>query len=384
MAWETCVWCGKSFDTNSSAAMELGYGDWTCSRSCWENAFRAHGGEETCSYCGKTFDVWKGYSVDGQKCSEYDNIYATFCSKDCFLLKNGSNCPQCGTRIKLGEAYWVDPKYCSANCYEKSKLEKKKQEEQSSSSQSAQTTASQEKKTLFRCEYCGKDFDEGGNTDEKSGLRFCCIEHKAAFKRECAEEYEEACNQAEGLHQKRQQAVLDGSADCSLSDLIEIESWYHNPQIQYMISTKYKDERKYELSFEWAEKSAAQDWPNGMARLAWHYRYGHGCEKDESRSFCLATKAMEKDCASAFILLGGFYEDGIEVEKNDTTAFSWYKKAADKGYANGSFHVGRCFEKGIGVQKDIQEAIRWYGKAVEEGNDYAAKQKQWLEADLKK
>lgn len=388
MAWETCVWCGKGFNTDSSSAMELGMGDWACSRSCWENAFRAHGGKMECEYCGETFDVWNGYTSTGSQCSEYDNMNAAFCSKKCFELKNGFNCRQCGTRVRLGGGYIIGG-YCSRDCYQAAHPEKqaeaeKPQEKAAPASQPAQAAAPQEKKPVFRCQYCGKDFDEGGTIDEKSSLRFCCLGHKAAFKRECAEEYEEACSQVEGLHQMLQQEALDGSAEYTVSSLLEIEGWYHNPQIQYMISMKYRDEKKYELAFEWAKKSASQDWPNGMARLAWHYKLGKGCEKDAAKAISLARKAAEKDCVSAFVVLGGCYEEGTGVEKNAAMAFNWYKKAADKGYANGCYNVGRFFEDGIGVQKDIQEAILWYGKAAEKGVEYAAKQKQRLEAELKK
>ncbi len=357
MATEKCVICGHYFNTESEYACELGMGDWVCSPACWEAAMHDSLQIE-CEHCGRTFDVRTGYDKWGNKCKDYEDPNVIYCSRKCYEEANGYS----NTSAKAAPVPTSQPAY---------------------------PVIPQTPVNTYRCDYCGKDFNEGVVFDKESALTFCCIGHKAAFKRECPDEYEEACRKASADKEERltviQNTSVEDNEDASIEDLLELESRTHDPKVQYLLSSKFRDEKKdYDACFSWAEKSAAQNFADGKARLAWCYLHGKGCQKDMEKGFLLARQAAETGNPSACVVLGSCYENGTGVEQNKNSAFNYYKKAADQNYKSGFFNVASCYEKGFGTEKDLPKALSYYEKAADKGIELAKKEKERLEENKKK
>ena len=78
--------------------------------------------------------------------------------------------------------------------------------------------------------------------------------------------------------------------DLTLDELLAKEAETHDSHIQFLLCRYYENQKDYENSFFWAQKSAEQNDGDGMARLGAHYLNGWNCEKDHDKCFELAKK----------------------------------------------------------------------------------------------
>ncbi len=78
--------------------------------------------------------------------------------------------------------------------------------------------------------------------------------------------------------------------------------------------------------FEWAEKAAAQDDPDGIFELAFCFWFGVGCEKDES-------KGVEgfREAAAMEHVAGHWWFASCAFEEPDWRRYHWLKRAAVLG-----------------------------------------------------
>ena len=108
----------------------------------------------------------------------------------------------------------------------------------------------------------------------------------------------------------------------------EIEEWKS-------IAEELLLEGKDKEALKWYRMAANQGDADAQYRVAVHYAYGSG------------------------------------VDKNLAEAVRWYRMAANQGDMYAQYEIGCCYEAGNGVEQDIDEAVRWYELAAEKGCELA-------------
>ena len=355
MAIEECVICGKRFDTSSPYAKELGMGDWACSSVCWEEAMKSSL-QETCLQCGRTFDVRYGYTDEGEKCQDYDSDNIKFCSFDCYERYNSIRCLYCG-KTSLYSYYG----YCSKSCYE-ADHEKKNTNKNNNTENTASNSTSNSSENKNKCEYCGQIFTENGCEDTDTGLKFCCLGHKGAFKRDFPDEYQEAKKNHDNLVSKRIESACEKPYNCTLDELLQVESMNidgRQKSLSFEISERYRVKKDYDNSFYWAQKSANLNNSDGIARLGWHYIFAHGCKKDLEKGISMIKKVLGES-AEAQCIMGTLLYNKLVTDSSNTPEDLW-KKAAMNGSLDAMLKCGLYFkEKG-----EYTEAIKYLTSAAE-------------------
>ena len=153
-----------------------------------------------------------------------------------------------------------------------------------------------------------------------------------------------------------------------------------DPEAQYQLASCYHSgygvEENDSLAFEWAKKSAEQNYPAGLYFLAFCYETGKGCSANMGNANTLYKKAYEKAMLrtndgdpSAQFVLGKIYDYGNGgVEQNQEIAVRWYLRAAEQGYPGAQFNLGNCYQLGEGVKEDKEQAVYWYRQAAIQGD----------------
>ena len=400
MAIEECVICGRRFDTSSPYAKELGNGDWACSSVCWEDAMKSSL-EETCVQCGRVFDIRNGYTAKGERCIDYESNDVKFCSLACYERYNSIQCPYCG-KISLNSYYG----YCSKRCRDAAHAEKKEKirndADNTESNSNSPSDASGNKK---RCEYCGQFFTDNGIEDKDTGLTFCCLGHKGAFKRDFPEEYQEAKQNHDGLLSILIDTVCNEPYNCTLDELLQVEAMNRDDCLEWIafeISERYRIKSDYENSFKWAQKSANVNYSNGIARLGWHYIFGHGTQKDFEKGVSMIKKVFEESSeakcimgtlinnklitdstytpeelwenAALFGCLDAMLKCGLKFkEKGDyTEAIKYLTDAAERNYGPAQGELSKIYKNGTcGQNKDEKKALQLALKAAESGDIFS-------------
>ncbi|MDQ6988986.1 MAG: tetratricopeptide repeat protein [Mariprofundaceae bacterium] len=143
---------------------------------------------------------------------------------------------------------------------------------------------------------------------------------------------------------------------------------------------------------QWFKKSALQQHPEAMLKLAKLYEAGLGVEKSDSKALMWALKAEAKNApnattvhqliiknnlykakegdASAQYLLATWFEDGRGVSKDQNKALRWYQKAAETGHAKAQYALAKALVASDGKQSS--QALHWFEQAAQQGHQQAA------------
>ena len=170
---------------------------------------------------------------------------------------------------------------------------------------------------------------------------------------------------------RKEKAIIEDPQKYSIEDLIEVEKEFHNAQIQFLLCQKYIDNKQYDLSFMYAEMSANQDYPDGIARLGWHFLFGRGVDENINKGKELIDLSISKKSFYGQATMGYMYEAGRGVSQDYKKAVEWYQKSAEQGNAGAQCNLGSMYAAGRGVSQDDKKAVEWYQKSAELGNAVA-------------
>jgi hypothetical protein len=96
--------------------------------------------------------------------------------------------------------------------------------------------------------------------------------------------------------------------------------------------------------------------------------YGERDKKSACNYFEMAAQNGNMD---AKYNLACCYGMGFGVNKDEIESFRLMKQCAEAGIKEAAFTVGQQYLKGAGTKKDIDEAIKWFRKSAKDGNPYA-------------
>lgn len=151
-------------------------------------------------------------------------------------------------------------------------------------------------------------------------------------------------------------------------------------EAQYQLAGCYHSgcgvEENDSLAFEWAKRSAQQDYPSGIYFLAYCYETGRGCQRNMANANFLYKKAYDialsrakaGDPFSQFVVGKIFDYGNGGVTQNQVTAVWWYRQAAEQGYSGAQFNMGNCYQLGEGVKENKSHAVYWYRQAAIQGD----------------
>ena len=128
--------------------------------------------------------------------------------------------------------------------------------------------------------------------------------------------------------------------------------------------------QKVSFSQELLKKAEVGD-SKAQLQLAGCYSEGRGIEKDLRLAFEWANKSANQNYPLAQAILGQIYHFGEGVDKNDTKAFEWFQKAAENGCSVGQYNLACAYFSGRGTKANDKEAFRWMKKASEDSKGEA-------------
>lgn len=138
--------------------------------------------------------------------------------------------------------------------------------------------------------------------------------------------------------------------------------------LQYGKGNVKKDEAK---AVEWYQKSADQNYADGLWGLGFCYDIGEGTGKNNQKAAELYKKASDLGNVRAKRSLGYLYQLGEGVERNIQKAIELYTSAADSGDDLAMKWLGDIFFEDEDELFDAEKALMWYKKAAEAGNEKA-------------
>ena len=140
----------------------------------------------------------------------------------------------------------------------------------------------------------------------------------------------------------------------------------------YNIGTAYAlgkgVEKNNELSFDWLNRAAEDNFMKAMFSVAEAYSKGRGTSKDSQKAFDLHLKLAENGFGKSQYHVAYAYFEGVGVEKNDKLAMEWFSKGAENGNVLCQYYTGYCYANGIGTRADDKKALMWYTRAAEQGH----------------
>jgi uncharacterized protein len=114
----------------------------------------------------------------------------------------------------------------------------------------------------------------------------------------------------------------------------------------------------------WFEKSAGQQFPDGLVALARCLDNGIGGERDPGKATELLTRAARAGSAMAMNEMGVRYQKGIGLRADNIAAIGWFTVGAQRGLPAALVNLGNCYEVGNGVRQDFDQAGRNYSAAA--------------------
>ncbi len=99
--------------------------------------------------------------------------------------------------------------------------------------------------------------------------------------------------------------------------------------------------RNEALAKQWAEKSAAQDHPDGLILLSSMYLNGDGVPKDATQAMALIRRGVALDNAQAKAQLGLMFVNGIGTETDLAEGRKWITASAKQGHFGAQVALGR-------------------------------------------
>ena len=124
-------------------------------------------------------------------------------------------------------------------------------------------------------------------------------------------------------------------------------------------------QKDYELAFDFAQKSAAQDNGDGIWVLALCYEHGRGVAEDKNKALEHYIRGAELGHAPSQHSYACYLFRGEIVKKDNKKAFELFMKSAEQGYGLAMADVGRCYQFGNGTMGNMKKAVEWYEKALE-------------------
>ncbi len=122
--------------------------------------------------------------------------------------------------------------------------------------------------------------------------------------------------------------------------------------------------------------------PIARSYMAWCFVMGEGIAKNQQKGIDMLQELAAQQEPSAQNVLGLCYENGYGTPRNYNTALQWYQKSADAGYSSGQYNLGRCYRHGYGVDIDTAKAERLSREAALAGNTSAIVQlARWFADD---
>lgn len=123
-----------------------------------------------------------------------------------------------------------------------------------------------------------------------------------------------------------------------------------------------------EKAFQWAQKSAIQNYSPAQMLLGVMYERGVGASQNYTKAIDWYRKAADQGNKTAQNNLGYLYFNGVGVKRDKQKAFDWYLKAANQGSANAQGNIGLMYYNGEGIKRNYYKAYDWYLKAANQNH----------------
>jgi len=193
----------------------------------------------------------------------------------------------------------------------------------------------------------------------QSNARRVASKPMAAVRDEAAKESEELC--ASG--QCAAAAVpLQRAIDFGDFTSLALKAWLH-------IRGREGVAEDQERAFELAEEGARFGCHHCQGVMAYCYRLGCGCKKDEARSLELARESSGRGSRYGQVTLGDLHHHGgVGLAQNHAQAVAFYRLAAAQGLDAAQHSLGYMHFYGKGVDEHRNEALRWFQLAAAQGH----------------
>jgi len=185
----------------------------------------------------------------------------------------------------------------------------------------------------------------------QSNARRVASKPMAAVRDEAAKEAEELCasGQCAAALVPLQRAIdLGDYPSCALN------AWL-------LIDGREGVAKDWNKAFKLVEKGDRLGCHHCQGVLAYCYRYGFGCKRDEARSLELARESSGRGSRYGQVTLGSLHDfgaGGLAVDR--AQALALYRLAAAQGLDEAQRRLGYMYYSGYGVAQDFAEALRWY------------------------
>lgn len=203
-----------------------------------------------------------------------------------------------------------------------------------------------------------------------------------------------------------EQKIINNSAEVTIADMLEIESIFHNSDIQYKLFEYYTDTDDQE-AFKWLQLSVEQDNANAQYVMAKYYYNGvyvvenmdkcvellqkaiiqnhieaklrlgiflcdgEGIERDINKGLAYIKEAADEGNSDAMLILAGYYCEGEIIEEDFETGFHYLVLSADQGNSKAQSALGKYYHDGDGIEQDFEKAVYYLQKASDNGHDEA-------------
>ena len=134
-------------------------------------------------------------------------------------------------------------------------------------------------------------------------------------------------------------------------------------------------EMDLEQAISWYEKGAGQGNPECMELLGCLFFQGEeGIDTDYEKAFYWLNRCLEAGTLQSFSKLAYLYRTGAGCEKDEEKAIELYERAARTEYdGNALYELGFLYEDRGETAENLEKAAEYYQKAIEMGNENAVR-----------
>jgi TPR repeat protein len=140
---------------------------------------------------------------------------------------------------------------------------------------------------------------------------------------------------------------------------------------QYLLARAYYYGKGFEKDLTkalfWADKSAAQNYPDAANLISVYYYNGEDTKKNFVESEKWLKKAVALGSLKAMYNMSLRCHDGTGMKRDDALANQLARAAAVCGYAPAQLLYGRYLVEGIGVAQNLEQAKEWIQAAADNG-----------------
>lgn len=139
-------------------------------------------------------------------------------------------------------------------------------------------------------------------------------------------------------------------------------------------SSLLSDIGNYEEAVDMFKMAADIGNPEAQYKLAYMYRKGLGCEKNEDEADKLFTLSFRKYSelanydSKAQYYISLMYFNGYGIPKDDEMAFKYCEKSVRNGYHDALLDLGKMYVEGIGTKNNYKKGFDCFKKSVENKN----------------